>query len=89
MTPSMLIASKYNNSTIGHAAPPLHAIVLSLQLGDFGESYGVVGGQRKLVAAVGVTLLKLILQIKQKCNIKSPSIIEGVDKSKLDLALES
>ena len=45
MTTSMLIASKYNNSTLWDAAPPLRAIVLSLQLCEFGGSSGVVGGQ--------------------------------------------
>ena len=59
MTPTMLIASKYNNSIIGLAAPPLHAIVLSLQFGQFGESSGVVGGQRKAVVVVGVDTFKV------------------------------
>lgn len=74
MKPSILIASEYNNSTAGHAAPPLHAMVLSPQLGEFGESSGAVGGQRQAAAVVvvGSTFLDLILQIKEKkkCNVK-------------------
>ena len=53
MTPSMLIASKYNNSTICHAAPPLRAIVLSLQFGGLGNRRGW-GGAKERGQVVGV-----------------------------------